>query len=67
VPENVEKGETATLLRERLEIRLNENFDGLITGINLNSNGRIAKVNLVPSSVCSSNDSVGHGHLALGI
>jgi hypothetical protein len=24
VPENVEKGETATLLRERLEIRLDE-------------------------------------------
>ena len=32
---NVEKGEASTLLRERLEIRLDENLDGLFAGINL--------------------------------
>ena len=52
---NVENGETATLLRERLEIRLDENFDGLVAGINLDTNGRVAKVNLAASSVFSSN------------
>ena len=60
----VEKGETATLLRERLEIRLDENLHGLFAGINLNTNGRVAKVDLVPSSVCSSYDGVGHYGLA---
>ena len=53
---NVEKREALTLLRERLEIRLDENLDGLFAGINLDTNGRVAKVNLVASSVPSSND-----------
>ena len=35
---NVEKGKAPTLLRERFEIRLDENLDGLFTGINLDTN-----------------------------
>jgi hypothetical protein len=57
---NVEKSDGPTLLRERLEVRLNEYLDGLFTGVNLNANRRIAKVNLVASSVLSSNDGVRH-------
>jgi hypothetical protein len=57
---NVEKGEAPTFLREHLGIRLDENLDGLFAGINLDTNGRVAKVNLVASSVCSANDGVGH-------
>jgi hypothetical protein len=60
VARNIEKCEAATLLRERIEIRLDENLHGLFAGINLNTNGRVAKVDLVPSSVHSSNDGVGH-------
>jgi hypothetical protein len=65
VARNIEKCEAATLLRERIEIRLDENLHGLFAGINLNTNGRVAKVDLVPSSVHSSNDGVGHYRLAL--
>jgi len=44
---NVEKGEAPTLLRERIEIRLDENLDGLFAGINLDTNRRVAKVDLM--------------------
>ena len=44
---NVEKGEAPTLLRERFEIRLDENLDGLFAGINLDTNRRVAKVDLM--------------------
>jgi hypothetical protein len=57
---NVEKCEAPTLLWEHVEIRLDENLDGLFAGINLDTNRRVAKVDLVPSSVRSSNDGVGH-------
>ena len=57
---NVEKGEAPTLLRERFEIRLDENLDGLFTGMNLDTNRRVAKFNLVASPVFSSNDGVRH-------
>jgi hypothetical protein len=57
---NIENGEAPTLLRERFEIRLHENLDGLFAGVNLDTNGRVAKINLVASSVRSSNDGVGH-------
>ena len=40
---NVEKRKSATLLGERLEIRLDENLDGLFAGINLDTYGRVAK------------------------
>jgi hypothetical protein len=56
----VEKGETATLLRERLEIRPDENLDGLLAGINLDTNRRVAKGDLMAASVRSSNDGMGH-------
>jgi len=64
VARNVEKGEAPTLLRERLEICLDENLDGLIAGINLDTDRSVAKVNLVASPVFSSNDSVGHSRSA---
>jgi len=61
---NIENGEASTLLRDCLEIRLDENLDGLFAGINLDTNRRVAKFNLVASSVCSANDGVGHYRLA---
>jgi len=61
---NVEKREAPTLLRERLEIGLDENLDGLFAGINLDPNRRVAEIDLVASSVCSANDGVGHYRLA---
>jgi hypothetical protein len=63
---NVEKREAPLLLRERLEIRLYENLDGLFVGINLDTNGRIAKFNLMASPVFYSNGSVGHYRLGYG-
>jgi hypothetical protein len=57
---NIENGEAPTLLRERFEIRLHENLDGLFAGVNLDTNGRVAKFNLVSSPVFSSNYGVGH-------
>jgi len=65
VARNVENGKAPTFLRERFEIRLNENFDGLFAGVDLDSNGVVAKVHLVASYVFSSNDGVGHWGLAL--
>jgi hypothetical protein len=59
VPGNVEKGETATLLRERLKVRLDENLDGLFAGVD--TDGSFAKVYLMAASVPSSNDSLRHG------
>jgi hypothetical protein len=67
VPGNVENGETPTPLGERLEVRLDENLDGLFAGVDLDSNGVVAKVDLVASSVLSSNDGIRHCGLAFGI
>jgi len=53
---DIENGEAATLHWEGLEIRPDKNLDCLFTGINLDTNMIIAKVNLVASSVLSSND-----------
>jgi hypothetical protein len=41
------------------EVRLDENLDGLFAGVDLNSNGVVAKVHLVASSVLPSDDGVG--------
>jgi hypothetical protein len=41
-------------------IRLDENLDGLFAGMNLDTNRRVAKFNLVASPVFSSNYDVGH-------
>src|SRR4029077_11272967 len=57
---DVEKDEAPPLLRERLEIRLDENLDGLFARINLDTNGRVAEIDLVASPVFSSNYGVGH-------
>jgi hypothetical protein len=58
------KREAPTFLRKRLEIRLDENLHGLFAGINLDTNGRVAEMDLVSSFVRSSNDGVGHYRLA---
>jgi hypothetical protein len=58
---NVEKGETPTPLGVRLENRLDENLDSLFAGIDLDPNGCVTEIDLVASSVRSSNDGVGHG------
>ena len=50
---NVEDGEAPSLLRERVEIRLDENLDGLFARINLDTNGRVAEIDLVASPVRS--------------
>ena len=42
-----------------LEIRLDENLDGLFAGMNLDPNRRVTKVNLMASSVSSANNGVG--------
>jgi hypothetical protein len=44
---NVDKSEAPTLLRERVEIRLDENLDGPFAGINLDAKGRIAKAGVM--------------------
>jgi hypothetical protein len=61
---NIENGKATTFLRECLEIRLDENLDGLFAGINLDTNRRVAEIDLVSSPVCSANDGVGHYRLA---
>jgi hypothetical protein len=63
---NVGKREAPTLLRERLEIRLDENLHGLFAGINLDTNRRVAEIDLMASPAFSSNDSVGHYWLGYG-
>jgi hypothetical protein len=57
---NVDKSEAPTFLRELIEIRLDENLHGLFAGINLDTNRRVAEIDLMASSVRSSNDGVGH-------
>ena len=60
---NVEKREAPTFFRHRIQIRLDENLDGLLAGRNLDMNRRVAEIDLVASSVLSSNDGVGHYRL----
>ena len=55
VARNVENGEASTPLGKRLEIRLDEDLDGLIAVINLDTKRRVAKAHFMASSVCSSN------------
>jgi hypothetical protein len=62
---NVEKGETPTPLRAGLGIRLDENLNGLFAGVDLDTDWLVAEVDLVASSVFSSNDNVRHQGLAL--
>jgi len=57
---NAEEDEAPTPLRERLEIRIDENLDGLFARINLDTNGRVAEIDLVASSVRSANNGMGH-------
>ena len=44
---DVENSEASTFFREGLEVRLDENLDGLFARINLDTNGRVAKVDKV--------------------
>jgi len=62
---NVDKDKASLLLREHLKICFDENFDGPLVRKNLDTNGGVAKVNFVPSSIPSSNDGVGHYRLGL--
>jgi len=48
---NVDKREAPTFFRHRIQIRLDENLDGLFAGINLDPKGRVANVDLVHSLV----------------
>jgi len=57
---NVQKREAPTLLRERLEVRPDENLDGLSAGVDLDTNSLVAKVDFMASSILPSNDGVGH-------
>ena len=57
---DVENGEASTPLGERVEACLDKNLDGLFAGVDLDSNSIVAKVDLVTSSVLSSNDGVRH-------
>jgi hypothetical protein len=54
VARNIENSETPTPLRERLEIRLDGNLDGLFAGVDLDTDSRIAKVDFMAASVPSS-------------
>ena len=47
VAATVEKREAPTFFRHRIQIRLDENLDGLFAGINLDPKGRVANVDLV--------------------
>ena len=57
---DVENSEASTALGERLEVRLDENFDGLFAGVDLDTDSLVAEVDLVASPVLSSNDGVRH-------
>ena len=57
---DVEKSEAPTLLRQRLEIRLDENLDGLFAGVDLDTNSLVAKVDLMASSIFPSNNRMRH-------
>src|SRR6516162_9899955 len=61
---DVQKGGAPTLFRDRLEISLYEDLDGLVAMINLDTNRCVAKVHLMASSVCSSNYGVGQRGLS---
>jgi hypothetical protein len=49
-----------SLFRQRLKICLDENLDGLAAGINLDTDRRIAKIDLMSATVVPTNNSVGH-------
>lgn len=57
---DVQKGKAPTLPWEYLEIRLDENLNGLSAGMYFDANRRVAKINLVMLSVVSLNNSMGH-------
>jgi hypothetical protein len=59
VARNIEKGEAPTF-SGCFRIRLDENLDDLVAGVDLDTDSRVAKVHLVASPVLSSNDGVGH-------
>jgi hypothetical protein len=43
VARSVENGKASTLLRQRLVVRLDENLDGLVVGVDLDTDGLVAK------------------------
>jgi len=57
---NVDDGEAASFLWKALEICLDEYLDSFFARVNLDANRRISKINLVPPTVLSPNDGMGH-------
>jgi hypothetical protein len=57
---NIDEGEAPMLLREPLEVGLDENLNGLLAGINLDTNRRVAKGRPRALSGFSANDGLGH-------
>ncbi len=60
LPRKVDYSETATFLWKSLEICFDEYLNRFLARINLNPNGRIAEINLVASTVLSSDNGVRH-------
>ena len=57
---NMQKSEAALVLGKGLTVGLDNNLDGVFAGKDLDTDRSIPEVDLVTSSVVSSNDSVGH-------
>jgi hypothetical protein len=57
---NIEYSEAPSLLRQRLEICLDENLNRFFARIDLDANRRIAEIYLVSATVVSSDNGVRH-------
>src|SRR6266567_334115 len=53
-----------SLFCKHLKIRLDEDLDRLLAGVDLNANRCSAKIHFVPATILSSNDGMRHLHLA---
>jgi hypothetical protein len=60
---DIDQRETPTLLRKSLKISLDEYLDGLLTRVDLHTDGRITKIHLVSATILSPDDGVGHAFL----
>jgi hypothetical protein len=49
---------------KRFKVCLYKDLNGITAGVNVDANGRIAKIDFVTSSVLSSNDRMGHVRIA---
>jgi len=60
VARDVDEGKASTLFSERLEIRLDEYFNGFFAGIDFNANWCIAKIHFVSATIVSPDDGIRH-------